>query len=364
MAAWDIALLKRLGAPVTKENRRFLATWQRWEGGHTKNNARYNWLNTTAGNQYPAINSVGVRRFPNFKTGIDYTVQTLQNGRYNWIVEGLRSGNPYDESIGDIAGDLSVWVSGKRDARPDYAAKILEKTSQAAKFSTLPDTGEDADVEELPSKGGKGKAVAALIAAGTALLGPGAGGAASGEASQPMSESVGVDEVFGTLRRTSGYKEKEKSSGDRLSRLIGKSFTLPPPEMKLAEANPLEPTPASPKNVKDDKKGGGRVYVPGTRWKGSHITDGLDWNNGRRTAADIMLPPGTPVGAPEAGEVVRWGSAQGGEALYFRGKSGTLYWLGHIDGRLPVGSKVKRGQRIAVISADHAAPHLHIDRKL
>lgn len=98
--------------------------------------------------------------------------------------------------------------------------------------------------------------------------------------------------------------------------------------------------------------------------KGTHITDGLDWNQGRKTAVDIMASPGTPVGAPEDGQVVRWGSAQGGEALYFQGASGRMYWLGHIDDRAPVGSRVSQGAVLARVSADHPAPHVHFDYKL
>lgn len=103
------------------------------------------------------------------------------------------------------------------------------------------------------------------------------------------------------------------------------------------------------------------MIVTSKGWKGSHVTDGLDLNKGSKTAGDIMAAPGTPVGAPESGTVFRWGSAQGGEALYFRGDSGKVYWMGHIDNRAPVGTKVRKDQVIASVSADHPAPHLHID---
>lgn len=106
----------------------------------------------------------------------------------------------------------------------------------------------------------------------------------------------------------------------------------------------------------------GKLLIPSTDWRGNHVTDGLDWNNGKQTAVDIMAHAGTPVGAPESGTIVKHGSAQGGEALYFLSDSGHLYWMGHIDGRLPVGTHVNRGQPLAVISSDHPAPHLHIDR--
>lgn len=110
----------------------------------------------------------------------------------------------------------------------------------------------------------------------------------------------------------------------------------------------------------------GSLALPAS-WKGTHITDGLDWNQGRRTATDIMARAGTPVLAPFAGQVVRWGSAQGGEALYLDDDDPDTepdYWLGHIDKRIPVGTQFRRGQRIARISADHPRPHAHWDRKL
>lgn len=94
-------------------------------------------------------------------------------------------------------------------------------------------------------------------------------------------------------------------------------------------------------------------------WSATHVTDNLGW--GTKTAGDIMAKPGTPVGAPEDGTIVRHGSAQGGQSLYFQGRSGKLYWLGHIDGMLPPGTTAREDQPIAVISADHANPHLHID---
>jgi len=98
---------------------------------------------------------------------------------------------------------------------------------------------------------------------------------------------------------------------------------------------------------------------------GTHITDGLDWNHGRKTAQDIMAKPGTPVNAWVGGTVERLGSAQGGQSMYFKADNGEEYWLGHIDGRysLPAGTRVSKGQLLTRISADHAAPHLHIDSR-
>lgn len=122
---WIDALLGTLGAPTTKSNRDLLGAWQRYEGGHTNNTASYNWLNTTLDKSYPAINSVGVRAYPDFNTGITKTADTLLGG-YPTIVSLLRQGQG-SRVVADPAGmgDLNYWLSGKRvqQATP-YVRKI------------------------------------------------------------------------------------------------------------------------------------------------------------------------------------------------------------------------------------------------
>ncbi len=113
--------------------------------------------------------------------------------------------------------------------------------------------------------------------------------------------------------------------------------------------------PFQMREPKQPRRASGKGVAIPTSFRSTHQTDGLGW-----PAVDIMGSPGTPVKAPEEGVIIRHGSAQGGEALYFQGKSGKVYWLGHIDGMAPVGSRVRRGQRIASISADHKAPHVHV----
>ena len=109
--------------------------------------------------------------------------------------------------------------------------------------------------------------------------------------------------------------------------------------------------------------GQGRLTLP-TQWKGTHVTSGLGW--GTKTAADIMARAGTPVGAPEPGVVEYFhptGAQGGGSMLFDPVAPGPDYWIGHIAQGLPAGTRIRRrGQRIAVISPDHAAPHAHVDR--
>lgn len=119
MADWRTALLKALNAPASPANLGFLDAWQHMEGGHTNNSAKWNWLNTTHG-EGPSINSVGVKAFPSFQVGIRNTAETLMNGRYQDIIDGLHSGDPSRASSG-----LQVWVSGRPNGNPHYAEAIL-----------------------------------------------------------------------------------------------------------------------------------------------------------------------------------------------------------------------------------------------
>lgn len=120
MAKWEQDVLKRVGAPVTPQNLKLLRQWQAQEGGWTNNDATYNPLNTTHG-PGRSINSVGVKQFADYNTGMDMTAQTIMNGRYPNLVKGLRSGNPYQF---DISGDLSTWVSGSRTKGLSYAQRV------------------------------------------------------------------------------------------------------------------------------------------------------------------------------------------------------------------------------------------------
>lgn len=127
MADWRVDVLAGLGAPVTKQNLAFLSSWQRWEGGHTNNDATWNWLNTTHGGPgaVRSINSVGVKAFDSYQHGVQATVQTLENGRYGGIIQGLRSGQPGSDP-GTVAG-LSTWLSGSPNSAAGlkYAQRVL-----------------------------------------------------------------------------------------------------------------------------------------------------------------------------------------------------------------------------------------------
>lgn len=91
---WAQALLGELGDPASAENVRAIVAWERTEGGHWANSARFNPLNTTqveAGSS--PMNSVGVQAYTSWDEGMAATVTTLQNGRYGGILAALRNGS-------------------------------------------------------------------------------------------------------------------------------------------------------------------------------------------------------------------------------------------------------------------------------
>lgn len=156
------------------------------------------------------------------------------------------------------------------------------------------------------------------------------------------------------------------------------SFTPPPAFARtppsqggkppMHQTLPFTPAPVgtSAQDLKPMKLPPGVIDTSTWTGKGTHVTSGLDMNHGSKTAVDIMAKPGTAVAAPANGVVVRLGSAQGGDSMYFRDDEGHMWWLGHIDSRysLKPGTRVRRGQILSRISADHPAPHLHLDRTL
>lgn len=314
--SWERDVLKTIQAPVTTGNLRLLRAWQRWEGGATHNDATWNWLNTTRGKQFPSINSVGVRAFPDYRTGVAYTADTLIGG-YPSVISALRSGKPYSPKYkASLISDFSKWVSGSRTARPDYGARILGTTVPA------------------PQVPAGGRTEAAVSSIGT-------------RAKLPKNRNeIDLSPIKWIL-----------DDGDDFWDLIGT-----PPEQFPELALPIStPHPMSKPTPETEIPFKGKAFNVPLQWSGTHVTDGLGW--GTDTAHDFILPAGTRLNAPEGGKVVYFHptGAQGGGSMLFQGDSGKKYWFGHIADGVPAGRRLRAGQRFAVVSADHATPHLHAD---
>jgi len=106
---WSVALLDRLGAPVTTENIRALAAWI----GAEANDARFrNPLATTMGASGATdVNEVGVKRYPTDDIGLDATVRTLTNGLYDPILDALQAGDSAVRVVAAVAA--SPWGTGE-----------------------------------------------------------------------------------------------------------------------------------------------------------------------------------------------------------------------------------------------------------
>ena len=90
--SWAQTLLAQLGDVATDADVRAIVAWERAEGGHWHNAARYNPLNTTQpwGGSW-SMNSVGVQAYRSWADGFAATVRTLTNGRYGGILAALRA---------------------------------------------------------------------------------------------------------------------------------------------------------------------------------------------------------------------------------------------------------------------------------
>lgn len=93
---WATALLNRLGVQPTPAAKRALVGWVQAEGGHWKNQARFNPLNTTQ--PMPGAGNTGsqgnIKQYTSWDQGLNATVKTLRNGRYGGILQALAGSDP------------------------------------------------------------------------------------------------------------------------------------------------------------------------------------------------------------------------------------------------------------------------------
>jgi murein DD-endopeptidase MepM/ murein hydrolase activator NlpD len=140
-AEFATSLLVGLGAPTTEGNVKALTTWMRFEGGHWKNSAKYNPLNTTL--TVPgstSMNSVGVKAYANWNEGLQATISTLTGSKadargYTAIVNALRSGTD-PNSVLDAVNN-SAWLSGKTN-NPGYKFPTIKGGGDMGYGSSVP----------------------------------------------------------------------------------------------------------------------------------------------------------------------------------------------------------------------------------
>jgi murein DD-endopeptidase MepM/ murein hydrolase activator NlpD len=140
-AEFATSLLAGLGAPTTEANVKALTTWMRFEGGHWKNSAKYNPLNTTL--TVPgstSMNSVGVKAYANWNEGLQATISTLTGAKadargYTAIVNALRSGTDANSVLDAV--NNSAWLSGKTN-NPGYKFPTIKGGGDMGYGSSMP----------------------------------------------------------------------------------------------------------------------------------------------------------------------------------------------------------------------------------
>ena len=115
----------------------FMIGWSLEESGHNLSNAaRYNLWNTTQRSTgSTGYNSVGVQNYASYAQGIQANASTLNNGLYPNLVSALRTNNTAALGLsggqisGSVAGDLSVWVNGRRNPIAQQYVAVIHTLS-------------------------------------------------------------------------------------------------------------------------------------------------------------------------------------------------------------------------------------------
>lgn len=125
-----------LGAGPSANIVNFMVSWAHHEGGSQTNACQFNVLNTMqteSGSTQCQGTLPGIQSYPDAATGEKAQIDALQSGRYPSLLHALTTndeGNlgftaPYTMAP-DIAGDLSMWVSGKRSpVQTSYILAIM-----------------------------------------------------------------------------------------------------------------------------------------------------------------------------------------------------------------------------------------------
>ena len=111
------SILKGIGAPITDENMKFFYAWRQAEGGKARNNP-FNTTQSKPGSTFynclkKGVSGCksGVRNYLSSQDGVDATVRTIKNGRYQNIINSLKSGDNAEKSA--LALKSSPWGTGE-----------------------------------------------------------------------------------------------------------------------------------------------------------------------------------------------------------------------------------------------------------
>lgn len=120
------AILTGVGAPVTKENMKFMYAWRQGEGAK----AAFNPFNTTKKKEKSTFYNClsrkndkcvgGVRNYSSQQEGIDATIETLKLSYYSCITDGLKNDIGAKKIARQCKQALKTWGTG------ELVAKVLD----------------------------------------------------------------------------------------------------------------------------------------------------------------------------------------------------------------------------------------------
>jgi hypothetical protein len=131
-----VNVLHGLGIKPNRVNTAAMVGWMNAEGGHWKNDAKFNPLNTTlpmrgAGNTGTQGN---IKVYRDWNQGIAATVKTLKNGRYSNILNALQGNNLH--AIGRAVAN-SPWGTGGLAERTIDSARPLSSVPSSSSIPNL-----------------------------------------------------------------------------------------------------------------------------------------------------------------------------------------------------------------------------------
>lgn len=124
---WATQFLQKAGAPVTEQNLQAITTWMNAEGGHWKNTAKYNPLNTTKtmpGAKTMQGSSAGVKSYASWNQGLEANVKTLNLSYYDDVRAALNKGDDANAVLQAVQN--SPWAAGH------YGYKLASGSSSAS----------------------------------------------------------------------------------------------------------------------------------------------------------------------------------------------------------------------------------------
>lgn len=123
-------LLHGIGAPITQTNRNLIFAWVFSENTKAQNNPLATTQPAAGATNFNSNGGYPVKNYPDYKTGLDATIRTLTNGRYNGIVNDLRKGNndPYN-IVKANASEFNTWGTGAALIESNLGGKPIKGAS-------------------------------------------------------------------------------------------------------------------------------------------------------------------------------------------------------------------------------------------